>query len=256
MFMKQHLRPAKNPIYENYKVYSPDDILMYRTNRKKIDWYLSRDLAEQISDDSIRLTFKPKGTGHANKEYFTSFHENKCVICGTSDKLTRHHVVPYGFRKFLPEKLKSHNHHDILVACIKCHDEYENYAIRFKQQLAHKYGVYREYEVIGQENRVRNKAIEVALTLLKWGDVIPEEGLIALKAKISKYLGHDITPEDIIYVANLEKDKPTLVHQAQLIMNKIEDQQDFIEMWRAHFIETMKPQYLPKGWDVKYRFDY
>lgn len=40
-------------IYGNWQVQSPDGILMFRCESKKANWYLSRDLAESVSENII-----------------------------------------------------------------------------------------------------------------------------------------------------------------------------------------------------------
>ena len=32
-----------------------------------------------------------------------------------------------------------------------------------------------------------------------------------------------------------------------------EDIEDFVKMWRAHFVQTMKPKYMPEGWSIDFR---
>ena len=28
---------------------------------------------------------------------------------------------------------------------------------------------------------------------------------------------------------------------------------EFVKLWRTHFIETMKPKYMPQGWSINFR---
>ena len=40
------------------------------------------------------------------------------------------------------------------------------------------------------------------------------------------------------------------------VINKLKTDSDimnFIKKWRIHFLETMKPKYMPKGWSVDFR---
>ena len=103
-------------IYGNYQVLSPDGHLMFRCDEKKANWYIKRNLAEIISNDPliVKLKFQPKGLGNHNKKYGLSVIENICVVCGSDEFLTRHHVVPTCYRKFFPLEKKSHNFHDVL----------------------------------------------------------------------------------------------------------------------------------------------
>jgi len=42
----------------------------------------------------------------------------------------------------------------------------------------------------------------------------------------------------------------------QIVMNQINDIQSFVEMWRSHFLENNKCQYLPKDWNVKTKINH
>ncbi|KAJ2874276.1 hypothetical protein FB639_004118 [Coemansia asiatica] len=47
-----------------------------------------------------------------------------------------HHVVPYQYRQYMPEDIKSHSSFDLLPVCIGCHDKYEQHANALKKHLA------------------------------------------------------------------------------------------------------------------------
>lgn len=41
------------------------------------------------------------------------------------------------------------------------------------------------------------------------------------------------------------------------LVDKIDTEEkiiDFIRMWRQHFLDVMKPKYLPPAWDVNHKF--
>ena len=98
-------------MYQNLKTYSPDGDLMFLANKKKINWYLDRGLAVKIDDSSIKLTFEPKGSGE--KIIPLIDRENICVVCGTIDDLTHHHVVPTVIKKRLPLEYREHSSYDV-----------------------------------------------------------------------------------------------------------------------------------------------
>ena len=50
---------TKRP-YDNCEIYSPDDKLLGFCSQSKFDWYLSKNLAEKISDGKLKLKFEPK----------------------------------------------------------------------------------------------------------------------------------------------------------------------------------------------------
>ena len=68
-------------------IHAPDGELLFLAPRKKVMWYLTRNLAEKMCDDplTIRLSFEPHGRGHAGIKYYLSSHDNHCVVCGKED---------------------------------------------------------------------------------------------------------------------------------------------------------------------------
>jgi hypothetical protein len=32
-----------------------------------------------------------------------------------------------------------------------------------------------------------------------------------------------------------------------------EEVEKFIKMWRTHFVETIKPKFLPRGWNIEHK---
>jgi hypothetical protein len=35
-----------------------------------------------------------------------------------------------------------------------------------------------------------------------------------------------------------------------MVIEHVSDLQGFVERWRKHFIDTMNPQHMPKGWRI------
>ena len=97
---EKKLRPTlQTDPYDNCTMYGPDNEWMCACDHKKMNWYLDRNLAEKLSDNTFKLTFKPEGKGHATESaYFAEKRVNCCVICGTEADLTKHHIVPYCYR--------------------------------------------------------------------------------------------------------------------------------------------------------------
>jgi cobalt/nickel-transporting P-type ATPase D len=75
-------------------------------DKKKIEWYLSRNLATLVKDEppTIMLNFVPNKynidstTLEEDEEFYLAYKENKCVVCGNPDSLRRFHVVPSIYR--------------------------------------------------------------------------------------------------------------------------------------------------------------
>jgi hypothetical protein len=236
-------------IYGNYQVLSPDNILMFRCDEKKARWYLSRNLAISIDQTTIRLLFKPQGLGNHDKQFGLTEMKNHCVCCGIKEFLTRHHVVPHEYRRYFPLEIKSHNFHDVLSVCVTCHSNYERKADELKKKISHQYrspigGI------ISERKRIL-KFSKLASTLLSKDLGIPESRKVQIKKQLKKafYL-KKLTKEKLIQISGL---KSTLLKKThgEIVISKCKSLQEFVEMWRRHFVETNNPKYLPEDWSVK-----
>ena len=52
--------------------------------------------------------------------------KSECVLCGTTDKLTIHHVVPQCIRKLFPLSEKARARQWCVLLCVKCHKNVED----------------------------------------------------------------------------------------------------------------------------------
>jgi hypothetical protein len=116
-------RNVTEVLYENCVIQSPSGEMLSRCGRKKAEWYIKKGLAGKRTSKTTRLTalleqvlaepltvkllFAPGGrypsilgsasltspSGHAGDAYMLSEKENRCVVCGASQDLTKHHVV-------------------------------------------------------------------------------------------------------------------------------------------------------------------
>jgi hypothetical protein len=110
-------------IYHNYQALTMQGEHLFYCSAKKASSYLRKGIAEVVSEDPFvfRLLFEPKGKGSPNQKP----RENACVVCGTRENLTRHHVVPYAFRKLMSSRMKDHKSEDVVPMCDEDHRIYE-----------------------------------------------------------------------------------------------------------------------------------
>ena len=239
-------------LYGNHKVYSPDDIFMFRCSFDRIDWYLKRDLAEVINiDDSgiydVRFKFKPKGLGNNGDDFHLSEKEPVCVVCGEKEasKLTKHHIIPYMFRKFLPDELKNYNSYDVVIICNEHHSAYEKHANDLKDIIFEEYGIKHH-----TNNYKRLK--KLSKTLLNYKNRIPKERITEIKNEIEKISGIKFSKIRKAKLLEWSED----VNVGEAVVQKITDYQKFFERWRQHFLDHAKPKFMSEHWVVNKKLIY
>lgn len=206
-----------------------------------------------ISDDprTIQLTFNPNGLGNHTKSYGIDEMVNICVNCGAEEMLTRHHIVPISYRRYMPLSIKSHNFHDVLPLCIDCHSIYERKADILKIELAKLYDSPINGILIRDKEKL--KYSKMALILLDNDSTVPKKRIKYIKKEIRDKFGLTrITKSKLIDISNVKSIIEKKTH-GEMVMNKINDFQEFIEMWRKHFINNNECKFLPRNWDINYK---
>lgn len=247
--------------YGNIPIFSPDGILMFYTSMRKLRSYFKNNLVEKYKK-GYKLNFIPKGLGYhdkENKDLLKYPRKNRCVISGCEDihLLTRHHIVPVLFRRWMPEKFKSTNYQLIVFVKKDLHAIYTKYEQQYYFELAKMYDV-KEYEetlLIQQTSYIRKK--QSAKTLLEHSHSIPEDRLKVLHSKFKYYTGLNPCFENYKKVLDdFKATKKTYYKNAdynfgKLIVRQITDFEKFENMWLKHFIETMKPLFMPEDLKAK-----
>jgi hypothetical protein len=227
--------------YGNYKVYHPNGGIMFFCDKKKYNWYLRKNLANKIGDKKIQLTFEPKGNGEQEKYLHPK--KNICVITGTKENLTKHHIVPSQYRKLFPDKYKSNNSKDVVLLNKKTHDDYELIATEYKKELLEKYLTNDEINF----NKNLNTAQKIAQSIKKYSNYIPSERLEIMEEKLEKSLKIlNVNSKYYITKYNVENIKP--IDENQLVVDRV-GVEDLIIKWNLHFLKYGKPKFLPKNWD-------
>jgi hypothetical protein len=273
---------SKNLNSENWKVFNPDGRHMFTCGEKKANWYLDRDLAVMVGFNEIKFTFDPRGNGFEDNEIFgRNMREPICVVSGLDTGLQRHHIVPYCYRTYFPVRYKSKNHHDVVLINHKHHSDYEVEATKFKDEIAKIYGVKTIGELnieytgvlreIGKKNgillnmlhsifRSYGKASpEITIDKLKFVSVetgIPFETMITYNYvqlyKLYLLIKEVHTHETDEFKAANRMHYDHGYHVAQKLDTE-EKIEEFVKLWRNHFINTMNPEYMPDGWSIDFR---
>lgn len=273
----------KNKIYGNCKVYSPSGNLMFLCIEKKAQWYLDRvdettgrPLAKSMRHINpfinflmtifmikpnglrVKLLFEPKQEGNVGDKYSLSKKDNKCVVTGSKNlsNLTKHHITPYCYRRYMPEKYKSANSHDVVPILDEAHYAYEKEADKLKFKIAKMYDA--PIEGVSNVNHKLFYAIKSAIAIKFHSDKMPESVLELNKNKIIEYIGHKNVTQDIIdnlVQLKYEEARENKSHGEVVVEKLIQEGehaiQEFVEMWREHFIAHANPKFMPKHWDLK-----
>lgn len=235
------LPPLNRNPYDNILMLHPDGTFLSFIDNKKSRWYIKRNLAEHIDTKTIKLKFSPKGSGESKEnEFYRIPRENKCVVCGSTENLTKHHVVPYRYKQHFPSNLKSRSSYDVVSICITDHEKYEVHSTILHKKLLTQH---------------TEKVTEIA-------NHLKEIGKINKSIKTLQRLQHiNIDKEKIEFLTNFLKSslgeqnfltpvtpKYSYAEVHQIISTNITNYDEFIVMWRKHFVEFANPQFLPKDW--------
>jgi len=252
-----HCCNLTSDIYTNGIMLDPHGNIMCRCGKDRIKWYLKKGLAKLESNNppTIRLNFEPEASGKKNDPYYLQEIKNQCVICGSIQDLSKHHVIPYCFRKFFPKAIKENSSHDILLLCRNHHNQYEKEADKLKKELAKKY----KCKMSGVNLKVdlnSKKVKDAAIALLRKNNKISLSKVKKFKRiirehyKKQKFSARDL--ERAIKIKYRIKDE-NYIPYGQYVINSVESLDDFMIMWRKHFVGLMSPKFLPEYWDVNKR---
>jgi hypothetical protein len=166
-------------IYDNVQALSKDGLHMFYCTRKLASSYLRKGLAEMVSEDPFvfRLVFEAAGAGCPTQ----APKRNNCECCDTDTDLSKHHVIPYEYRRWFPLELKSHRSHEHVVPlCRKCHDEYEVYAFKMRYKL--NFMIAEHLHKI----KVQESARRAAKTLRRNGSTLPDKKTEQLRRRVAE----------------------------------------------------------------------
>jgi exonuclease 3'-5' domain-containing protein 2 len=237
--------------YENCEQLDQEGRFLSFINKKRADWYVNRGLAKVLSHEPYRisLTFPPAGQGRREDPFYQVQRENVCVVCGTEESLTRHHVVPQTFRKHFPEEFKANANHDVLAACETCHRAYCVFEEELKVELAKKHDLSLTGAPLGIPAHIQ-KAASLAQTASARWDSMGTKGKERIAASfLFLFSSAGPTPDEMKQIVSIHLHQQTSSF-GKAIANLYEDDLNSLaSLWRNHFVETMDPQHLPKFWD-------
>ena len=258
--MNNHKMPVTDgPIYGNAIMQAPDGEQLCRIDDKRADWYVNHpeDIAYEIVDGDgpriVRLRFEPSGRAGVHDPFQQGDKRNECAVCGETNGLTRHHILPWSYRKHLPQEVITHCFHDIVPLCVRCHGKYEATVYTYKLLLCVKYDI--PYEGTKPEIDIElGKATKAAFAIVRHGAKIPADRLRELQNVVVEYSGccDDSTLLELTKSENKNTHNNRGKSHGQMIVEKLalDDLQEFYEGWRQHFLDNTNPQFMPDHWSV------
>jgi exonuclease 3'-5' domain-containing protein 2 len=249
----EFLHARRGKLYGNVTFQGPGGEEMFHTDAEKALWYLNRGLVEVISREPpvLRFRFAPGGAGHAGDAFYLSGKENRCVVCGVTEGLNRHHIVPSVYRRHLPAEVKEHAHHDVVLLCLACHERYEREADVLKAELGRECGV-PPHGLRGERDRRQGQAVALARSLRRDGERIPAGRREEMLRVIGEWAGKwPLQEADVEAVAQLDHSpEEGAIEHGQQVVARVPDVQAFVRRWREHFLRVMQPCFLSEHWDV------
>jgi len=239
--------------YGNIEIYAPDGTLMFLTNSHKLAFYQRKGLVRQIGENKHQFLFEPKGKGHGERNIqLLNARENRCVVCGADDldDLTRHHVIPTRFRKYMPMSLKSNNHRYVVFLCNGCHNDYGVAENEFNDELARRYGVKDLRECVSGIIRDKRIIAGIASTLL-FALSVPEERKEELRREFKEVTGMEPIEDNLVKTFSKRYEPVTDENNfGKIVVDKVKNLYEFQQMWLEHFNSVMKPRFLPNDLQI------
>lgn len=235
---------------------------MCTCDNKKAQWYLEKNLGEIVCNDplTVRLHFEPANRPLSENNYYLQEKENVCVVCGCDKDYVRKFVIPFEYRKFFPVLLKDHSSHDILLLCLPCHKKSCDFDITLRQQLAQECHAPLESGPGAKTvlDHDLQKVRSAARALKGNKSSIPEARVHELKKVLTDFYGVDELTEEVLDQASVIDARQTVTdfvpHGRRVVDHMLQNDGllAFQARWRQHFLDTMRPQYLPPFWSVDY----
>ncbi|XP_065887256.1 exonuclease 3'-5' domain-containing protein 2-like isoform X2 [Dysidea avara] len=250
---KAHNKPHQNQSVNqqhNCQLLAPDGPLVATASRKKLE---ETNLGEMVDESPLTAKLQPKE--HHPED--NSCHRRRiCVVCGEEEKNFIHkHVIPLEYRKHFPVHMKERFSHDVLLLCPLCHQlscqqdsYYREYLVSYYNAPVNGTGKLKGDVWLQQ---VRNHA-----RALQNHHKIPEARVYQLMDTLKTfYRVDDITDHMIQEAANIDPRSANddFISHGQKVVETVTQEGKLIEFqisWRKHFLDSMKPQYLPPQWSI------
>ena len=243
---------------------APNGDLLCTIDRQKAEWYVKKDLGVEIEKEpvyKVRLNFEPAGrsVGQAD-QYYQTTKENRCVVCGRLEDLIRKNVVPHEYRKFFPNIMKDKTSHDVLLLCIECHKLSNMYDLSMRRLLEKKCDAPLKSDVSLEDSQVIRKLLseQRMVRALIYEKKIPEKRREELKEMLKQaYPNQEINENfaEELLSTKLPKSCQNVPPHGELVVSRYKEKEGLVnleKLWRQHFLDVMKPRFMPTLWDINH----
>lgn len=124
--MKQRaLQPLSKKHYSNIIVISKNGNPLSTISEKRANWYLKKNLAVEVPaptpyPKAIKINFDHNCETNP-RQFDLLIVNDQCAICGKTEDLTLHHIIPYVLRKHFPSESKCYSREWCVLLCVDCH---------------------------------------------------------------------------------------------------------------------------------------
>eukprot|EP00800_Vazella_pourtalesii_P021404 TRINITY_DN7935_c0_g1_i4.p1 TRINITY_DN7935_c0_g1~~TRINITY_DN7935_c0_g1_i4.p1 ORF type:complete len:460 (-),score=82.22 TRINITY_DN7935_c0_g1_i4:42-1421(-) len=253
----------KRALYENCRLLAPDNELLSLIDTRKVNWYFERDLAELVSEDPyvVKLKFEPKirpEKGNVDKLYYQAEKQNICVVCGSKDgNGIRKKIVPAEYRKHFPLDHKSYKSHDNLLLCGTCH------LVTSLNEDVLKLRIAKEYDspIDSGASKLNSdpllfKVKNAARALAQTKYTLPNHKQTEYREIVREFYQVDELGDELIQKASKidpKNENPNYRAHGEKVVEQVIANGELLQFqmrWRQHFLETMKPKFLPEMWST------
>ncbi|XP_008487602.1 exonuclease 3'-5' domain-containing protein 2 [Diaphorina citri] len=265
-------RPGK--VYDNCYLLDSLGQVLCTCDRKKAQWYLDKDLGSLVREDpfTVRLSFQPEGFDREDCKYYSEEKRNQCVVCGSEERysLVKKYIVPHEYRKYLPDYMKDRRSHDVLLMCYRCHMRSNMKDQAMRKSLARLCNApldSKTNKAVTHVDEIR-KVKSAARALLRHTRTkqLPDERFFDLVSLVDDYFVGDPRYKGLSMIQLIQigsqlcetVQNAEFVSHGQAVVTYFQerDQLELFETrWRQHFLETMRPEYLPKHWSLHHNFE-
>lgn len=223
-----------NKVYDNIELIAPNGQLLSFISKRRANWYIKKGLTSYYDNNKVVLNFEPNGYGDSEPE--KNRRDNRCVVCGTHEHLTRHHAVPYAFRKHFPNIYKNNNSADVIPVCREHHNEYEVFADDEKRKLF---------------NRLAKKEIQFNKDLTIARKSLADLDFFEIMDPIKAFERNEKVKEFILkYNIDRSEIRKSKLHQIETVVIDKIGIDNVVRLFKNHFEKTMDCNFLPNNWDA------